>query len=124
MVYTAQSQVGRTTQFVDVDQADRRTFSLSDADITELAREALTIEEHYGRPMDIEWGEDGHDGRLYILQARPETLKSRQSAAIVQALSSRKDAPLDKRSVPAPCGCCARLTRCISSTPVRCWWPT
>jgi pyruvate, water dikinase len=59
MVYTAQSQVGRTTQFVDVDQADRRTFSLSDADVTELARETLTIEEHYGRPMDIEWGEDG-----------------------------------------------------------------
>ena len=54
MVYTAQEQPGQTTQFVDVDQADRRRLSLSDADITELARHALTIEEHYGRPMDIE----------------------------------------------------------------------
>ena len=76
MVYTARSQVGRTTEFVEVDQADRRRLSLSDADVTELARQALTIEEHYGRPMDIEWGKDGLDGRLYILQARPETVKS------------------------------------------------
>jgi pyruvate, water dikinase len=59
-------------------------LSLSDADVTELARHAVTIEEHYGRPMDIEWRKDGLDGRLYILQARPETVKSRQSAARVQ----------------------------------------
>jgi pyruvate, water dikinase len=94
MVYTAQSQVGRTTQFVEVDQADRRRFSLSDADVTELAREALTIEEHYGRPMDIEWGQDGRDGRLYILQARPETVKSRQSAARVQRYRIRERGPV------------------------------
>jgi pyruvate, water dikinase len=90
MVYTEQSEIGRTTHFVEVDQADRRRFSLSDADVTELAREALAIEEHYGRPMDIEWGKDGLNGRIYILQARPETVKSRQSAAIVQRYRLRK----------------------------------
>jgi pyruvate,water dikinase len=90
MVYTEQSEIGRTTHFVEVDQADRRRFSLSDADVTELAREALAIEEHYGRPMDIEWGKDGLNGRIYILQARPETVKSRQSAAIVQRYRLRE----------------------------------
>ncbi|HEX6756882.1 MAG TPA: phosphoenolpyruvate synthase [Propionibacteriaceae bacterium] len=94
MVYTGQSQVGRTTQFVEVDQADRNRFSLSDADVTELAREALAIEEHYGRPMDIEWGKDGLDGRLYILQARPETVKSRQSAARVQRYRIHERGPV------------------------------
>jgi pyruvate, water dikinase len=94
MVYTEQNQIGRTTHFVEVDQADRRRFSLSDADVTELAREALAIEEHYGRPMDIEWGKDGLDGRIYILQARPETVKSRQSAAIVQRYRLRERGPL------------------------------
>jgi pyruvate, water dikinase len=127
MVYTAQSQVGLTTQFVDVDQADRKRLSLSDGDVTELARQALTIEEHYGRPMDIEWGKDGLDGRLYILQARPETVKSRQSAARVQRYRIRErgpvlieGAPLRKRSVRAPYARCTRSPRCISSIPVRC----
>ncbi|MGE5115964.1 MAG: phosphoenolpyruvate synthase [Betaproteobacteria bacterium] len=54
----------------------RNRYSLSDADVVELARYAVTIEQHYGRPMDIEWGKDGADGKLYILQARPETVKS------------------------------------------------
>jgi pyruvate, water dikinase len=94
MVYTTQSQVGRTTQFVEVDQADRRRLSLSDADVTELARQALAIEEHYGRPMDIEWGKDGLDGRLYILQARPETVKSRQSGTRVQRYRIRERGPV------------------------------
>src|SRR6476646_1644364 len=80
MVYTSDAAVGRTTEFVDVDPADRAVLSLTDAEVTELAQHALTIEKHYGRPMDIEWARDGHDGLLYILQARPETVKSRQSA--------------------------------------------
>ena len=79
---------------MDVDQADRKRLSLSDGDVTELARQALTIEEHYGRPMDIEWGKDGLDGRLYILQARPETVKSRQSAARVQRYRIRERGPV------------------------------
>ncbi|MEE4024664.1 phosphoenolpyruvate synthase [Gordonia sp. PKS22-38] len=77
MIYTDNRSVGRTTEFVDVDAADRRVLSLTDAEVEALARQALLIEEHYGRPMDIEWGKDGVDGELYILQARPETVQSR-----------------------------------------------
>jgi pyruvate, water dikinase len=84
MIYTTDPTVGRTTQFVEVPEADRRRLSLTDAEVEELARQALTIEAHYGRPMDIEWGKDGQDGGLYILQARPETVKSRQSAGSIQ----------------------------------------
>jgi len=61
-----------------VKAADRERFSLSDAEIEELAKYAVSIEKHYGRPMDIEWGRDGGDGKLYILQARPETVKSQE----------------------------------------------
>ncbi|MFT4163865.1 MAG: phosphoenolpyruvate synthase [Microlunatus sp.] len=82
MVYTADATVGRTTEFVDVDLDDRGRLSLSDDEVTELARQALAIEEHYGRPMDIEWGKDGGDGNLYILQARPETVQSRAGSTV------------------------------------------
>ncbi len=78
MIYTADRTVGKTTEFVDVPDADRGLLSLDDDEVTELARHAVAIEAHYGRPMDIEWGKDGRDGRLYILQARPETVESRQ----------------------------------------------
>jgi pyruvate,water dikinase len=71
---------GRTVRTVDVPDAERHRFSLSDADVVELARFAVAIEQHYGRPMDIEWGKDGVDGRLYILQARPETVQSQAHA--------------------------------------------
>src|SRR5215204_4994703 len=84
MIYTQDPTVGKTTEFVDVPEADRRLLSLSDAEVTKLARHALTIEAHYGRPMDIEWGKDGIDGKLYILQARPETVESRRSGGSVQ----------------------------------------
>lgn len=77
MVYTDDPSVGRTTEFVDTDPAERGLLSLTDDEVQELARHALAIEEHYGRPMDIEWGKDGVDGGLYILQARPETVMSR-----------------------------------------------
>ena len=82
MVYTDDATVGRTTEFVDVAPADSRRLSLTDAEVEELARHALVIEEHYGRPMDIEWGKDGQDGLLYVLQARPETVQSRQTGAL------------------------------------------
>ena len=84
MVYTADRAVGKTTEFVDVPEADRRVLSLSDTEVEELARQAVAIEKHYRRPMDIEWGKDGVDGRLYILQARPETVQSRQAVGSVQ----------------------------------------
>jgi len=67
---------GKLIQTVDVPLEQRNRYSLSDADVEQLARYALVIEQHYGRPMDIEWGKDGQDGQLYILQARPETVKS------------------------------------------------
>jgi pyruvate,water dikinase len=84
MVYTADAEVGRTTAFVEVPAEDRRRLSLTDEEVEELARHAVTIEAHYGRPMDIEWGKDGIDRQLYILQARPETVKSRQTAGSQQ----------------------------------------
>jgi pyruvate,water dikinase len=81
MIYTDDAEVGKTTAFVDVDDAEARLFSLSDSEVEELARHALTIEEHYGRPMDIEWAKDGLDEKLYVLQARPETVQSRAASA-------------------------------------------
>ncbi|HYU69137.1 MAG TPA: phosphoenolpyruvate synthase [Burkholderiales bacterium] len=79
MVFAEQAQAGLSVKTVDVSEADRNRFCLSDEDVIELARLALKIEEHYQRPMDIEWAKDGSDGRIYILQARPETVKSRRS---------------------------------------------
>jgi pyruvate,water dikinase len=84
MVYTADRTIGKTTEFVDVPVDERSLLSLTDKEVTELARQALVIEEHYRRPMDIEWGKDGLDGQLYILQARPETVQSRASAGSMQ----------------------------------------
>lgn len=80
MVYTDDPSVGRTTEFIDSPAEDRARFSLGDEQVEELARQALVIEEHYGRPMDIEWGLDGEDSKLYILQARPETVQSRRGS--------------------------------------------
>lgn len=75
---------GDTVKTVDVPEEDRQRFSLTDDEVLELARQALLIEDHYGRPMDIEWAKDGSDGRLRILQARPETVKSRTGKVIEQ----------------------------------------
>jgi pyruvate,water dikinase len=75
---------GKAVEVVAVPEAERLRFCLSDADVERLARHALVIEEHYGRPMDIEWGKDGVDGELYILQARPETVKSRHAASTLR----------------------------------------
>ena len=76
MVYTDERQSGHSVKTVSVPDADRRRFSITDAEAEELARCAMIIESHYRRPMDIEWGKDGDDGKLYILQARPETVKA------------------------------------------------
>ena len=79
MVFTSpqeKAETGKLVKTVEVPTEQRNRFSLTDADVEQLARYALVIEEHYGRPMDIEWGKDGVDGQLYILQARPETVKS------------------------------------------------
>ena len=78
MTFTDSAQAGKSVQVVDVPEQERKQFSISNEEITKLAKYALIIEEHYGRPMDIEWGRDGLDGKLYILQARPETVKSQE----------------------------------------------
>lgn len=84
MEFDPEMASGRSVRTVDVPAEDRRQFAITDDDVIELAKFACIIEEHYGRPMDIEWGKDGTDGKIYILQARPETVKSRQNKADVQ----------------------------------------
>ncbi|KAB7694979.1 phosphoenolpyruvate synthase [Plesiomonas shigelloides] len=78
MVYSGSAEHGKQVEVSDVDAARAQTYSLSDAEVEQLARQALVIERHYGRPMDIEWAKDGLDGRLYIVQARPETVQANQ----------------------------------------------
>ena len=84
MVYADGTHAGASTVFTDVAASERAQFSITDAEVEELARQALTIEDHYGRPMDIEWGKDGIDGQLYILQARPETVVSRADGNVTR----------------------------------------
>jgi pyruvate, water dikinase len=81
MVFGKAAEAGRSTHVVEVEGAEADRFSLSDADVLELGRYAVAIEAHYGRPMDIEWARDGLDGKLYVLQARPETVRSRKREA-------------------------------------------
>jgi len=75
---------GKLVKTVDVEVEQRNRYSLSDEDVVQLAKYAVIIEQHYGRPMDIEWGKDGKDGQLYILQARPETVKSQAEGQVEQ----------------------------------------
>jgi len=82
MVYARQPGPGRWTEVMEVAAADRARFCIGDADVHELARQALVIESHYGCPMDIEWGKDGETGAIYVLQARPETVQSRAGRTI------------------------------------------
>lgn len=77
MIFADERSAGRSVRIIEVPKAESSRFSLNDQEVEELARYALTIEQHYARPMDIEWGKDGVDGKLYILQARPETVQSR-----------------------------------------------
>jgi len=84
MIYGEEAKAGKSVKVVDVDRAERARFCLSDAEVSELAKQAMIIEKHYGRPMDIEWAKDGDDGKLYIVQARPETVKSRASATVME----------------------------------------
>ena len=84
MVYGEEAKAGRSVKTVEVDRAERARFCLSDDEVNELAKQAMIIEQHYQRPMDIEWAKDGDDGKLYIVQARPETVKSRSSANVME----------------------------------------
>ncbi|MCG5534712.1 phosphoenolpyruvate synthase [Ectothiorhodospira mobilis] len=80
---------GQATRTVPVDDADRQRFCIRDEHIEALARQAMIIEKHYGRPMDIEWALDGVDGQLYIVQARPETVESRQDGQVIERFHIR-----------------------------------
>ena len=84
MIYTDDESHGKTVETVSVDMAQRRQFCISDEDVEALAKQALIIEQHYQRPMDIEWVKDGNDGKLYIVQARPETVMSRSDANVLE----------------------------------------
>ena len=84
MVFSHESVAERSTRIEEVPMGLRHNFCLDDDELLELAKYAMIIEAHYGRPMDIEWGRDGHDGKLYILQARPETVKSRSGQVQVR----------------------------------------
>ena len=84
MTFSAEKVAGKSVVTEEVEESLRHQFSLNDAEVMELARYAQIIEKHYGRPMDIEWGKDGIDGKLYILQARPETVQSQAGAGKVE----------------------------------------
>lgn len=84
MIYGDEAKAGKSVKVVDVEAAERARFCLTDAEVNELAKQAIIIEKHYKAPMDIEWAKDGDDGKLYIVQARPETVKSRSNANVME----------------------------------------
>jgi pyruvate,water dikinase len=83
MIFTGASEHGKSVRTVEVEGQDRQRFCLSDQQVTALARHAVNIEQHYGIAVDIEWALDGEDGELYIVQARPETVRSRETSKAV-----------------------------------------
>ena len=101
MVYNDDKASDELVQVVETDTEERMRFCLNDEEIESLARQAMTIERHYGRPMDIEWGKDGQTGRLFILQARPETVKSRDGGQSMQRyqLSERGQVLVEGRAI-------------------------
>ena len=84
MIYADTQEHGKQVKIEDVDPATSNQFSLNDEEVMELAKQAVIIEQHYGRPMDIEWAKDGLDGQLYIVQARPETVRSNEEANVIE----------------------------------------
>lgn len=84
MIYGEETEAGKSVETIRVPKEERLKFSITDEDIVELAKQAVIIEEHYGRPMDIEWAKDGDDGNIYIVQARPETVRSRANKNVME----------------------------------------
>lgn len=101
MVYAESQEHGKQVEIVDVDAKVSDEFSLTDNEVQELAKQAVIIEKHYQRPMDIEWAKDGLDGKLYIVQARPETVRSRESANVMEQfqLQATADVICEGRSI-------------------------
>jgi pyruvate,water dikinase len=112
MVY---AESGQGVETIKVPDEDRQRFSLDDSEIQNLAKQALTIEQHYGRPMDIEWAKDGNNQRLYIVQARPETVKSQNRGQAIERyrLASRSEVLCEGRSIGQKIG--AGTTRLVDS---------
>ncbi|MBW3139305.1 phosphoenolpyruvate synthase [Ferrimonas balearica] len=101
MTYSADQSHGKQVQIGDVPAELRNQFSITDAEVQELAKQAVIIEKHYGRPMDIEWAKDGLDGKLYIVQARPETVRSNEDAQVIERfnLASRSSVLCEGRAI-------------------------
>ncbi|HEX2244393.1 MAG TPA: phosphoenolpyruvate synthase, partial [Gammaproteobacteria bacterium] len=100
MVYSNDTGLGETVRTVDVPEAERARFTLTDKEVEHLARQAVIIEQHYGQPMDIEWAKDGETGELFILQARPETVKSKSHQVVERyIMRERGDVLVEGRSV-------------------------
>lgn len=101
MVYADSFSAGKSVKIVPVDKAERNKFALSNDELTELAKQALIIEKHYGHAMDIEWAKDGDSGKLFIVQARPETVKSRESQNSMERylLKEKGDVICEGRSI-------------------------
>ncbi|CDL80835.1 phosphoenolpyruvate synthase [Xenorhabdus szentirmaii] len=99
MVYADSQEHGKQVRTEDVPDELRNRFSLTDSEVEELAKQALLIEKHYGRPMDIEWARDGHNGRLYIVQARPETVRSNQQVMERYQLNEQGDVLVEGRAI-------------------------
>lgn len=101
MIFSDDREHGKQTIIEDIDSAKSLTFSVTDEEVETLAKQALIIEEHYGRPMDIEWAKDGIDGKLYIVQARPETVQSNQKGQAIErfALKAKSDVVCTGRAI-------------------------
>jgi len=101
MVYSDDLEHGKQVKIEDVVAEKRREFSVNDEEVMELAKQAMIIEQHYGRPMDIEWAKDGNDGKLYIVQARPETVRSREDVQLIERfhLKTKSDVLCEGRAI-------------------------
>ena len=94
MIYSPDLAHGKQVEIVDIDKTQSKQFSINDAEVMELAKQAMVIEKHYGRAMDIEWAKDGTDGKLYIVQARPETVRSREDIQVIERYQLKGNAKL------------------------------
>ncbi len=101
MIYSDNVAHGKQVEVIDVDEAQSNLFSINDAEVQELAKQAVTIEKHYGRPMDIEWAKDGVDEKLYIVQARPETVRSNEDSNVMERyqLEGTSDVVIEGRAI-------------------------
>jgi pyruvate,water dikinase len=101
MIYSTNQEIGKQVDIIDTSDEERNTFSLNDEEIKELAKQAMIIEKHYQRPMDIEWAKDGIDGKLYIVQARPETVCSQSEKNVIERyeLNNKADVLIEGRAI-------------------------